>query len=262
MIEILLGDPLFLVINKPSGILTTSTFGVPSIQTILREQLAESLSADKQPFVEPPHRLDRGTTGALLIASTRKSLSNLSQQFLHRQIRKRYLVAISAIAIPALIDNQAQLLMDDGTLEDWMRKIPDVAQAEIVTKDTQGAKLAVLNYRTLCQNEKGRILEIEMQTGRMHQIRLQFASRGYPILGDRAYGSNVDWIKPTDAHQVLNDEDQSHVQHTALHAIHLAFRHPKDASWVVVNAPVGQAWKEHFPEFDFSTVSAHGWSVV
>jgi len=262
MIEILLSDPLFLVINKPSGILTTSTFGVPSIQTILREQLAENLSADREPFVEPPHRLDRGTTGALLIASTRKSLSNLSQQFLHRQIRKRYLVAIPTIAIPTRTETQAQLLLNDGTLEDWMRKIPDVAQAEVVTKDTQGAKQAILNYRTLYQNEKGRILEIEMKTGRMHQIRLQFASRGYPILGDRAYGSNFDWIKLTDTHQVLNDEDQSHVQHTALHASHLAFRHPKDASWVIVNAPVCQTWKDHFSEFDFASVSNQGSPVV
>jgi len=254
MIEILHRDPLFLVVNKPSGILTISTFGVPSIQTLLRAQLAEGDSTDTQPFVEPPHRLDRGTTGALLIASNRKTLSNLSQQFLHRQIRKRYLVAI-----PSLVDGQSQNLRDEGTLEDWMRKIPDVAQAEVVAQVSEGAKLGVLHYRTLYQNDTGRILDIEMQTGRMHQIRLQFASRGFPILGDRAYGSKIDWT-PTlgNSKEVESKEtfiiDRSHEQHTALHAAHLAFRHPKDASWVVVNAPVSQVWKDHFPSFDFSSI--------
>ncbi|MCY2974694.1 MAG: RluA family pseudouridine synthase [Planctomycetota bacterium] len=254
MIEILHRDPLFIVVNKPSGVLTISTFGVASIQTLLREQLAKGHSTDTQQFVEPPHRLDRGTTGALLIASNRKSLSNLSQQFLHRQIRKRYLVAI-----PNLVDWQSQNLKDDDTLEDWMRKIPDVAQAEVVAKESEGAKLGVLHYRTLYRNDIGRILDIEMQTGRMHQIRLQFASRGFPILGDSAYGSKIDWT-PTLADSEVDDSvetcncDRSHEQHTALHAAHLAFRHPKDASWVVVNAPVSQVWKDHFPDFDFSSI--------
>ncbi len=254
MIEILHRDPLFLVVNKPSGILTTSTFGVASIQTILRKQLAVSESTDTQPFVEPPHRLDRGTTGALLIASNRKALSNLSQQFLHRQIRKRYLVAI-----PNLVGGQSKNFKDEDTLEDWMRKIADVAHAEVVAQESEGAKLGMLHYRTLHQNDIGRILDIEMQTGRMHQIRLQFASRGFPILGDSAYGSKFDW-KPTldgpqeDASEETCTSDRSHEQHTALHAANLAFRHPKDASWVVVNAPVSQVWKDHFPNFDFSSI--------
>ncbi len=249
MIEILHRDPLFLVVNKPSGILTISTFGVPSIQTLLRQQLSESHTSDGQPFVEPPHRLDRGTTGALLIATNRKSLSNLSQQFLHRQIRKRYL-----IAIPNPIDEHSKTLKAEDTLEDWMRKIPDVAQAEVVTQNDEGAKLGVLNYRTVHQSENGRILDVEMQTGRMHQIRLQFASRGFPILGDRAYGSNVDWKSGVDSPEESCVGDNSHEQHTALHAAHLAFRHPKDASWVVVNAPVSRVWKEHFPNFDFLSI--------
>lgn len=249
MIEILHRDPLFLVVNKPSGVLTISTFGVPSIQTLLREQLAEGDSTDTQPFVEPPHRLDRGTTGALLIASNRKALSNLSQQFLHRQIRKRYLVAI-----PSLVDGHSQNLKDEDTLEDWMRKIPDVAQAEVVAQECEGAKLGVLHYRTLYQNDVGRILDIEMQTGRMHQIRLQFASRGFPILGDSAYGSKIDWTPKLDDSKEAFTIDSSHAQHTALHAAHLAFRHPKDASWVVVNAPVSEVWKDHFPNFDFSSI--------
>jgi 23S rRNA-/tRNA-specific pseudouridylate synthase len=249
MIDILVDDPLFFVINKPSGVLTISTFGVQSVQTLLRTQVASTSADGQTPFIEPPHRLDRGTTGALLIARTRKSLSSLSQQFLHRQVRKRYLVAIQASS-----NVGDTTLHKEGMFEDWMRKIPEVAHAEVVSKESDGAKLAVLNYRTLYENEIARVLEIEMQTGRMHQIRLQFASRGYPVLGDVAYGSNFDWTRRQNVNEASLLGAPSHEQHTALHASHLSFRHPKDASSVVVNAPVDELWRTHFPEFDFDSL--------
>jgi len=247
MIEILHHDPLFIVVNKPTGVLTISTFGVPSLQTILRQQLA--VETDAKPFVEPPHRLDRGTSGNLLIARTRKSLSNLSQQFHHRQVRKKYLIAVDTRS-----NDDANSLASEGTFQDWIRKIPDVSQAEVVTSEAEGAKLAVLHFRKLYGDNYRAILEIEMQTGRMHQIRLQFASRGYPILGDKAYGSTYDWLLQGPS-SIGAEEGNTHAQHTALHAAHLAFRHPKDASWVIMDAPVPTLWTEHFPSIEFGNLS-------
>ncbi len=120
-----------------------------------------------------------------------------------------------------------------------MRKVPDIPKAELVACDTEGAREAILNYRVLVHNADSSIHRVELETGRMHQIRLQFASRGFPVLGDQSYGSQTPWSPP---------RRHDHDEHFALHAASISFRHPKNARPIELTAPLPFAWYQSFPE--------------
>ena len=114
-----------------------------------------------------------------------------------------------------------------------MRKVPDEARAEVVDADHPDARAAVLRYRTMGSGPWGSWLQIELETGRTHQIRVQAASRGHPILGDAQYGSAL----PFGA-----QHEDARMRPIALHARSLAFEHPKTREQVAVTAPVAEYW--------------------
>ena len=118
-----------------------------------------------------------------------------------------------------------------------MRKVPDEARAELVQESDLDAKQAVLRFHVVDQVVLGELpvslVEIELETGRMHQIRLQFASHGYAILGDILYGSVVQWLG------AVPGERESPI---ALHARKIEFRHPQNAELVSVIAPYPAGW--------------------
>lgn len=227
MIEILLEHPWFLVINKPSGLLTQAVLGIPCIQTLLVEQLRTTSQSDATPFVGIPHRLDRGTSGALLIARNQRALKRFSEQFASRKTDKVYHAIVAGHVEP-----QSEAWVD------FLRKIPDVAKAEIVSPDHPDARLASLQVKPLASllnadQSPATLVEIVLETGRMHQIRLQFASRGYPILGDSLYGSTVRWLDASPG------ERESPI---ALHAQSISFLHPQNGERVSVVAPYPAGW--------------------
>lgn len=227
MIEILLESPWFFVINKPSGVLTQAGPGIESVQTLLVKQLQERDQTAPTPFIGIPHRLDRVTSGAMVVARNQRALRRLSDQFAARTVNKTY------HAIVPLISDMSEVKWTDT-----LRKVPDEARAEIVSTATEGAKQAVLRFRVISQNilegpPPFSLVEIELETGRMHQIRLQFASRGNPILGDDLYGSKVRWLDSTPG------ERESPI---ALHARKLEFRHPQNAELISIVAPYPHGW--------------------
>ncbi|MDZ4851605.1 MAG: RluA family pseudouridine synthase [Pirellulaceae bacterium] len=226
-VSIILEEASFIVLNKPTGLLSQSTYGVESLLFRIRAHLKRRDGSDREPFIELPHRLDRGTSGVLLAAKTKSALSCLSEQFHFRKTTKSYLVAVQGHPTKSL-----------GTWTDWMRKIPDVSRAEMVAEDSDGSRQATLDYEQIYRDETNSIVRVALKTGRMHQIRLQFASRGMPVLGDQAYGSTIQW-SPAIRHE--------HDEHFALHAHWLAFRHPKDGREIRVEAPLPDAWHERFP---------------
>ncbi len=228
-ISILREEPSFMVVNKPTGLLSQSTYGVDSLLFQLRVFLQERDRTERVPFVELPHRLDRGTSGILLVAKSKSALACFSEQFHSRKTRKSYLVAVERCP--------AELL---GTWTDWMRKIPDVARAELTAANADQSREAILEYEQLFADEQTSIHRVRLLTGRMHQIRLQFASRGMPVVGDRAYGSTLPWF-PAIRHE--------HDEHFALHARSLAFRHPKDGREVAIEAPLPDSWTQRFQKF-------------
>jgi RluA family pseudouridine synthase len=230
MIEILVDDPWFLVINKPVDLLTQAIAGIPNVQSRLIEQLAPTMPTT--PFIGIPHRLDRMTSGVVVVARNQRSLRLLCAQFASRKVTKDYLAWVHGD------------IETDGEWVDWMRKIPDVAHAELVSPDVEGAREARLSYRKLAMTTEepsntptadGReasgpisLVFIRLETGRMHQIRLQFSSRGYPILGDRQYGSSHSWGVPG---------RETREPPIALHAARLQFFHPKTGEKMTVHAP-------------------------
>jgi 23S rRNA-/tRNA-specific pseudouridylate synthase len=122
-----------------------------------------------------------------------------------------------------------------GTWEDYLRKIPEQPRAEVVPARHPEGRLAVLHYRTLGVSDWGTWLEIELETGRMHQIRIQASSRGYPLFGDSQYGSQIPFGPQSD------DLRQRPI---ALHARCLAFRHPMTHEPIDITAPLPAAWKD------------------
>jgi 23S rRNA-/tRNA-specific pseudouridylate synthase len=123
-----------------------------------------------------------------------------------------------------------------GTWTDYLRKVPNEPRAEKVDPEHPEGRLAKLRYTLIQRREFGCWLRIETETGRMHQIRLQAGSRGYPILGDRLYGSLADFGPPS------ADERGRWI---ALHARSLRFHHPMTRQVVEVRAPLSRFWLEH-----------------
>lgn len=230
-IPLLRDDPHFVVVNKPTGWLSQSTWGVPSVQTMLRERWPAPAAAPNQAspaWLELPHRLDRGTSGCLIFTKTKLALSSLGQQFQAQRVAKGYLAVARGSIGP-----------DEGVLEDWIRKVPDEARGELVDASEPGAKRARLSYRTLEVRDGTSLLAITLETGRMHQIRLQLAARGCSVLGDTVYGDGGVWV---------SDETCAAPgsEHFALHAAWVEFHHPKTAERSRVIADCPDAWQAHF----------------
>jgi 23S rRNA pseudouridine1911/1915/1917 synthase len=231
-IEILLEHPWFLVINKPSGVLTQAVPGIDSVQTLLVKQLKDREPNGPVPFIGMPHRLDRVTSGVMVVARNQRALRRLSDQFALRTTKKLYRATIPIISERS------------GKWIDWIRKIPNEAKAEIVDREAEGAKEAILSFRVLDDSEttmngiphKTSTVEIELETGRMHQIRLQFAAHGYPILGDFLYGSDLRW---------LDSEPGQRESPIALHAYSIQFRNPQNAELIEVVAPTAPLGWSH-----------------
>jgi 23S rRNA pseudouridine1911/1915/1917 synthase len=227
MIEILLETSWFLVINKPSGVLTQAVPGIDSVQTLLVQQLQAKDPEAAKPFIGIPHRLDRVTSGAMVVARNQRSLRRLSDQFAARKVNKIY-----HAVVPRISDTV------EVSWTDTMRKVPNEARAELVLPTEEGAKEAVLRFHVVGQHllddhKPVSLVEIELETGRMHQIRLQFASHGHPILGDILYGSEIEWLGS------IPGERESPI---ALHARRIEFRHPQNAELVSVVAPYPSGW--------------------
>jgi 23S rRNA pseudouridine1911/1915/1917 synthase len=223
MLEILLEEAHFLVINKPSGLFSQSAAGIDNVQELLVTQLAARDNHPGRPFIGLPHRLDRGTSGAMLLARNQRALKRFGEQFHSRKVAKFYMGVVEGEMPPE------RMLMSDH-----LRKIADKPLAEIVSPEAEGAKLAQLVAQPIISHAGLTLVRIELLTGRMHQIRLQLASRGSPILGDWSYGSSQTFgaLDPEGWRQCL-----------ALHSLRLEFRHPQTAKFCAVTAPVSEHWQ-------------------
>jgi len=211
-----------LVVNKPPGVLTIAPPGVDSLDLRVRQFLKRRDNKPGRVYLGIPHRLDRPATGAIVFGKHARATRRLTEQFEARVVRKVYWVCVAGEVVPEV-----------GTWEDYVRKIPDVPQAEVVPPDHPEARKAVLHYRTLGRAPWGTWLGIELETGRMHQIRLQASVRGHAILGDAQYGSAIAFGPP---------HDDWRMRPIALHARGLSFRHPMTHEPVAVTAPVAPYW--------------------
>ena len=228
----------FMVVDKPVGLFTQAAPGIESVQTRLTEQIRRRDQHPGVPFVGLPHRLDRGTSGVILIARNQRALSRFGEQFHSRKIGKYYLAAVVG-DFP--IDAMNQCI----EWSDYVRKVTDQPIAEICESTAEGAKLAQLSAQPLASAGGVTLLLIKLHTGRMHQIRIQAASRGMRILGDLTYGGPEFFdLQDDDDSETSDDSDGSanDLASMALHALRLEIRHPQTAKQMAFTATPPTSW--------------------
>ncbi|MFM8415745.1 MAG: RluA family pseudouridine synthase [Planctomycetota bacterium] len=220
-----------LAITKPAGLPTQAPSGITSVESLVREQLfgaaaAAALAAGRRRhpggFLGLPHRLDRAVSGVLLLATTPRAARQLARQFERRQIRKTYLAIVAPVDLPAPAA---------GTAFEWhdtIRKVPDEPRAEIVPAGTPDGREATTHGRVRAAGDGGTLLlELEPVTGRMHQLRVQAAARGLPVVGDFLYGGRPAGPPPADERAAA----------IALHAWRIGFLDPLTGAETVVTCP-------------------------
>jgi RluA family pseudouridine synthase len=213
MLEILYENGPCLAVAKPAGLLTQAPPGIDSLEARIKEERGLD-------YLGVVHRLDRPATGAMVFGLTRKAAWKLSKQFEQRWVRKVYWVCVEGAIEP-----------DAGTWVDLIRKVPDEPRAEIASDGRE----AVLRYTVRGHGPWGTWLEVELETGRTHQIRVQAASRGHPVLGDTQYGASSGFGP-------LHDDER--LRAIALHSRSLSFRDPTSREDVTVVAPLPAPWRE------------------
>ncbi|MEO1009623.1 MAG: RNA pseudouridine synthase, partial [Planctomycetota bacterium] len=174
------------------------------------------------------HRLDRPVTGAIAFGRHARATQRLARQFQERTVGKTYWALVEGRVAP-----------DEGTWTDMLHKRHGMAQAIVVPEDDPRGKRAVLHYAVRWASDAMSWLEIQLETGRTHQIRVQAASRGHAVVGDHQYGAT---------RRFGEEHEDERARQIALHARSLAFRHPMRDESVEVTAPLGEAWREALPE--------------
>jgi RluA family pseudouridine synthase len=221
--EILYEEGACLAVNKPAGLLTQAPYGIDSLESRVKTYLMEK---EGRKYLGIPHRLDRPVSGVILFGKHSRATHRLSEQFEKRQINKTYWAVTEGTVQPAT-----------GTWVDFVRKIPDKPIAEIIAPINPDAREAILHYTVLDYFEwEGKAvtrLEIKLETGRMHQIRLQCSTHGHPILGDATYGSDIPFG---------NHFDDERCREIALHAHSIAFLNPTTRDPVNLTAPLPTLW--------------------
>lgn len=169
--EIIYCDNHLLVVWKEAGELVQ-----PKLHEEMRLFVQKKFRKPGRAFLEPVHRLDKPVSGLVLFARTSKALTRLNAALQKRQIHKTYRAWVEGIV------EQEEEFLDHFLLH-------DAFHAKVVSSSTPKAKQALLSYKVLERKDPNTLLEIELHTGRYHQIRAQLAAVGHPIVGDDKYGS-------------------------------------------------------------------------
>jgi len=171
--------------------------GHPNLLHQVRNYIKSSLPVGQEVYAQHIHRLDRPVSGVILFATQRSVLKNLSEQFAERTVRKYY---------QALTEKAPE--RKKGTLTNWLRK--EKKKGIIYDNEIEFSEKVVLDYKVSDFATNRFVWDIELHTGKYHQIRAQLSHIGYPIIGDTLYGSTVSY----------------HPSAIALHASKLIFFHP------------------------------------
>ncbi len=228
-LTVLFEDNHCLAVAKPAPLLTQGVpLGIPTLEAQAKAYLKERYHKAGNVYLGIPHRLDRPVSGVVLFARNTKAARRLAEQFQDRRVEKVYWALVAGDVQPA-----------EGVWEDWLRKRPEEARTEPATPETPGARHARLRYRRRDGGPDFTLLELRPETGRMHQIRVQAAARGWPVLGDVLYGSDRPFGPPAASprERVI-----------ALHGRSLTFLHPIRYEPVTVTAPLPPAWAPHLAE--------------
>lgn len=206
MTTIIFEDEDILLVNKAAGIATQNNF-------ILDEEQVESIVDS----LTPVHRLDQRVSGLLLFAKNKESAALLSSDFKNNKVKKYYR-AIVAVAPPKHQD----------MLTHWLVKDAKHTKAKVFVKEVAHSKKCLLSYQLIQSSLKYHLLEIELFTGRFHQIRAQLSNIGCPIVGDLKYGYK------------RSSPDKS----IFLQSFSMSFTHPKTNELLSFKIPMPELWKK------------------
>lgn len=210
--DILYEDNHIIIINKKSGEIVQGdkTGDEPLVET-LKTFVKERDSKPGNVFMGLPHRLDRPVSGVVVFAKTSKALARLNEMFRNGDVHKTYW-AITAGRPPK----------DEDTLVSYITTVEKANKSYASPKPKSGAKEARLAYRLIAASDRYNLLEVNLMTGRKHQIRVQLSSIGCPVKGDLKYGAK------------RSNPDGS----ISLHARRVVFEHPVSHRQIDVTAPV------------------------
>ncbi|RUT36004.1 RluA family pseudouridine synthase [Paenibacillus zeisoli] len=222
-IPILYEDNHLLGIVKPVNVLSQEdASGDPDLLTLLKQDLKERYQKPGNVYLGLVHRLDRPVGGAMIFAKTSKAASRLSEAVRSRSFSKTYLAVVHGSPAASA-----------GRLEDTLLKDERTNTVRVVPKGTPGGKHAILDYRVLGQLTNGlSLIQVELLTGRSHQIRVQLSHLGCPLYGDQKYGAKLN--KPG--------------QQLALWSAYVGFPHPITKEPVaLVSIPPDEFPWNHWP---------------
>lgn len=211
-LEILYEDNhVIVVVKKPNILSQADNTNDVDMLTIIKKYLKEKYQKPGNVYLGLVHRLDRPVGGVMVFAKTSKAASRLSEQIRTNQMQKSYYAVVNGM-----------LKVKSGTLKDKIEK----CENKKVLLNTPNGKEAILNYEVVDEKDNLSLVDIELITGRFHQIRVQFASRNHPLYGDQLYG--------------VPDKKQ-----IALFAYKLSFNHPVTKERVTFEKkPEGEIWRK------------------
>ena len=223
-LEILYEDDDIIVVNKPKGMVVHPANGNPdgtlvnAIMAICKESLS-GIGGEIRPGIV--HRLDKNTSGAIIIAKNDKAHINLSEQLKKHEIKKTYIALVRGV----VKENNASINMPIGRSKKDRKKM-DV--------DKNG-KEAITHFKVMKRYKDSTLLEINIETGRTHQIRVHLSHIGYPIIGDDVYS---------------NGKNRWNIEGQCLHAKELDFKHPITGKQMHIEAELPEYFKKILEELD------------
>lgn len=184
MLKVIYEDNHLLVVEKPVNILSQGDdTNDKDMVNLLKSYVKEKYNKLGNVYIGLIHRLDRPVGGVMVFAKTSKAASRLSEQVRNKSFKKTYRAVI-----------HGKMNKNNDTLNDYLYKNKKTNMVSVVNKNHKDAKAAELSYETLGFKENKSLVEIDLKTGRSHQIRVQFSSRKHPLFGDQRYGQDVNKV--------------------------------------------------------------------
>ncbi|WP_281846832.1 RluA family pseudouridine synthase [Olleya namhaensis] len=211
-LQVIYDDNHIIVVNKRAGdIVQGDKTGDKPLSDVVKGFIADKYNKPGKVYLGTVHRLDRPTTGLVIFSKTSKALPRLNKLFVSKEISKTYW---------ALVKNKPEKEAD--TLIHWLKKNPKNNKSTAYIKEIPESKKAILHYKTIKKLDNYYLLEVNLETGRHHQIRAQLSSIGSPIKGDLKYGFG------------RSNKDAS----ISLHARNIKFIHPVSQDNLNITAPL------------------------
>ena len=211
-LQVLFEDNYLLAVNKPHALVVENESPLnTSLQSLALDYLRSKTKYPQKCFIGVPHRLDRPVSGIIILAKKKSVLKMLADIFSKREVEKVYL---------AITENRPAT--DEAELNNWLVKDKDNRKAIIYNLQVKNSLKVILQYKLIAQNKNGSLLQINLITGKFHQIRSQLAHLGCAIVGDKHYGATSSYKETS----------------ICLHAHTLSFVHPITNELLKITAPV------------------------